>query len=116
MECVLEQVGLLVHMIFSYRPFAPKTFVSDNAVTLDGLHDRANPLCCALHPEDSVLATGGANAQLALSLWGGALAPTPSAAEAVVQKAVRLTCPAPVICVDFAKEQRGKKFAVVAAG
>mmetsp|Transcript_32004 Transcript_32004/g.52867 ORF Transcript_32004/g.52867 Transcript_32004/m.52867 type:complete len:440 (+) Transcript_32004:102-1421(+) len=89
-------------------------YPTDPAVTLQGLHENnANPLCCALNHNDSILATGGANGTLTLCQWGGALAPTPTAAATVVQQAVTVTCPGPVICVAFAG---GADTPIVAAG
>jgi WD40 repeat protein len=90
-------------------------YPTDPAVTLKGLHDNANPLCCALHPaDDSLLATGGANRELTLSQWGGALAPSPDAAEKVIAQAARIECPGPVICVAFSYDKVA--LPVVAAG
>lgn len=91
-------------------------FPSDPVATLKELHSNANPLCCALHPNDTLLATGGADRGLTICQWGGALAPTPGAAENVVKQAVRIPGPGPVICVSFAQENFGKALPVVAAG
>lgn len=41
-------------------------FPSENAVTLQNLNGSANPLCCALNANDTVLATGGADSRLVL--------------------------------------------------
>lgn len=91
-------------------------FPTDSAVSLKNLHGISNPLCCALHPNDSLLATGGADGHLSLCEWGAALAPTPGAAEDVVKKAARVRCGAPVICVAFSQENRGMALRVVSAG
>ena len=50
-------------------------FASDPAVTLPQIHGNANPLCCSLHPDDTLIATGGADGYLNLCRWGSALAP-----------------------------------------
>lgn len=87
-------------------------YPSDPAVTLQGLHDNANPLCCALNHNDSLLATGGANSTLTLCQWGAALAPTVTTTT-VVQQAAAVSCPGPVICVAFCADHQ---LPVVAAG
>lgn len=91
-------------------------FPSDCAVTLNNLHNDSNILCCAVNPDDTVLATGGADHGLALCQWGAALAPTPGAADNVVKHAVHVNCPGPVICVAFSQENYGKTLPVVAVG
>jgi hypothetical protein len=90
-----------------------KIFPSDNAATLNGLHMNANILCCDLNHDDTLLATGGADRGLTLCQWGGALAPTPGAADTIVKEALRLDCAGPVICAAFAQD---KALPVVAAG
>lgn len=77
-------------------------FPSENAVTLQNLNGSANPLCCALNANDTVLATGGADSRLVLCQWGAALAPSPDASANVVQSAIGISFSAPVICVSFA--------------
>lgn len=91
-------------------------FASDCAATLNNLHDNANILSCTLNPDDTLLATGGADSTLTLCSWGGALAPTPGAGDAVVQHALHLKCAGPVICVAFAQEHSGRSLPVVAVG
>ena len=91
-------------------------FPSDCAATLNNLHDRANILCCTLNPDDTLLATGGADNTLTLCSWGRALAPIPGAGDAVVQQAVHLKCAGPVICVAFSQEHLGRRLPVVAVG
>lgn len=77
-------------------------FPSEAAVTLQNLHGSANPLCCSLNDNDTIVASGGADSNLVLCQWGAALAPSPDAAAKVVQSAVRIPFSAPVICVGFA--------------
>eukprot|EP00984_Skeletonema_dohrnii_P002086 scaffold692_cov114-Skeletonema_dohrnii-CCMP3373.AAC.7 len=36
-------------------------YASDPAVTLPKMHGISNPLCCSLHPNDTLMATGGAD-------------------------------------------------------
>jgi hypothetical protein len=94
-------------------------FPTDCAVTLQNLHGNFNILCCALNPDDTILATGGADSTICLSTWGAALSPSEGAADRVVQGAIRLTCPGPVICVAFAQSQgtsMSTLLPVVAAG
>lgn len=91
-------------------------YADDPAVTLPSIHGRANPLCCALHPDDSLLATGGADGSLNLCRWGSALAPGADAAAAAVSGADCIPCLGPVICTAFAGENRGRALPVVAAG
>jgi WD40 repeat protein len=86
-------------------------YPNQNQVTLEKLHEMANPLCCALSPDDTVLATGGADATVRLSQWGAAF-DTNTTPVAVAQVACRLQCAAPVICVAFSPLLRG----VAAAG
>jgi len=91
-------------------------FPTEAAATLKELHGQANPLCCSLHPDDSLLVTGGADAQLALCRWGTALAPGENAASQTVEKSARIKCPAPIISVSFSTMQKGKALPLVAAG
>jgi WD40 repeat protein len=83
----------------------------ENEVTLPKLHDVSNPLCCALSADDTMLATGGADATIRLLQWGAALNPNMTP-ESVVQSACRVSCAAPVICTSFSPVLRG----VLAAG
>ena len=80
-------------------------------MTLDHLHGSSNPLCCSLNKNDTILASGGADANLVLCLWGAALAPLPDAAAKVVETATRIPCSAPVISTSFCHTE-----SVVAAG
>uniref|UniRef100_A0A7S2ENR5 Autophagy-related protein 16 domain-containing protein n=1 Tax=Trieres chinensis TaxID=1514140 RepID=A0A7S2ENR5_TRICV len=91
-------------------------YSADPAATLPRLHGYANPLCCTLHSDDSILATGGADAYLSFCRWGAALAPFDGAADGVVKEAARVRCDGPVICADFAREGRGTALRVAAAG
>jgi len=77
-------------------------FPSEAVVALSNLHGSANPLCCALNENDTILASGGADSHLVLCQWGAALAPSLDAAVKVVQSATRIACSAPVICNCFA--------------
>jgi WD40 repeat protein len=74
----------------------PKT----NDVTLANLHGNSNPSCCAMSPDGTVVATGGADACLSLCPWGD---------SSCSQK---VPCDAPVICTEFSPIVRG----LVAAG
>lgn len=85
-------------------------------MVLNQLHGLANPLCCAVSADDTLLATGGADAHLTICQWGAALAPTPGAVDHAVQSAIRIPCPAPVICAAFTQHGRGKTLPIVAAG
>ena len=100
---------LFLHKLF-------QVFPSDPAVVLDQIHGIANPLCCALSADDTLLATGGADSQLIICQWGAALAPIPGAAEIAIQKAVKIECSAPVICTAFSQHAMGKSLPVIAAG
>jgi WD40 repeat protein len=81
-------------------------FPRQNEVTFRNLHGPANPLTCALSPDDTVLATGGADGQLMLCGWGAVYSPSESP-DSVVQSASGIGCEAPVICVAFAPTLRG---------
>ena len=89
-------------------------YPSDPAVTLPKIHAKANPLCCSLHPDDSLLATGGADSNVKLLTWGSALAPGDESSAKAVEDSISIACGAPVICCAFA--QQGKSVPVVAAG
>jgi len=91
-------------------------YPTDPAVTLSNLHGISNPLCCSLNADDTLLATGGADAKLTLCQWGSALAPTEDAAKKVVEKAIKIACNAPVICVGVSQQEKGSTFSIVAAG
>jgi hypothetical protein len=91
-------------------------FPTESAVTLPKLHQNANPICCVLNPDDTLLATGGADCHLCLCQWGAALAPTPDAVSKAVERVVRLQCPGPVICAAFSQQNFGKALPVLAAG
>jgi hypothetical protein len=86
-------------------------YPSENEVTLPKMHGISNPLCCALSADDTMLATGGADATIRLSQWGAALNPSMTP-ESVVQSSFRISCAAPVICTSFSPVLRG----VLAAG
>ncbi len=81
-------------------------------VTLSHLHSLSNPLCCALDPSDTILGTGGADRTVSIVPWGSALAPFEEASRQTVEKAARVVCSAPVICLRFSGNGNG----IVAAG
>mmetsp|Transcript_8880 Transcript_8880/g.16025 ORF Transcript_8880/g.16025 Transcript_8880/m.16025 type:complete len:451 (+) Transcript_8880:174-1526(+) len=91
-------------------------YPSDPAVTLPHIHATANPLCCTLHPDDSLLATGGADSNLKLCRWGSALAPGDASSVKAVDESIIIPCGAPIICCAFAQVNRGRGLPVVAAG
>lgn len=91
-------------------------YPSDPAVTLPHIHEKANPLCCTLHPDDSLLATGGADSNVKLCRWGSALAPGDESSVKAVKDAITIPCGAPVICCAFAQVNQGRGLSVVAAG
>jgi WD40 repeat protein len=78
-------------------------FPSHPEITLENLHGHANNLCCTLSPDDTVLATGGADGSLSLVSWGISLNPNISSQQVVEAYVSHNSCDAPVICVDFAK-------------
>jgi hypothetical protein len=86
-------------------------YPSVNEVTLPNMHEMSNPLCCALSADDTMLATGGADATIRLSQWGSAFNPSMTP-EDVVKSAFKLQCAAPVICTSFSPVLKG----VLAAG
>lgn len=92
--------------------FDSQVYPSEAVVTLSNLHGAANPLCCALNENDTILASGGADSHLVLCQWGAALAPSPDAAAKVVQSATSFPCGAPIICTAFASSS----FGLVAGG
>jgi WD40 repeat protein len=73
-------------------------FPSNPEIVLDNLHGMANLLACSLSPDDTILATGGADKHLSVCQWGGALD-----GKDVKETAKSIDCGAPVICVGFAK-------------
>eukprot|EP00581_Thalassiosira_minuscula_P002417 CAMPEP_0183736320 /NCGR_PEP_ID=MMETSP0737-20130205/49026_1 /TAXON_ID=385413 /ORGANISM="Thalassiosira miniscula, Strain CCMP1093" /LENGTH=456 /DNA_ID=CAMNT_0025970287 /DNA_START=109 /DNA_END=1479 /DNA_ORIENTATION=+ len=91
-------------------------YPSDPAVTLPKIHATANPLCCTLNPDDSLLATGGADSNIKLCRWGSALAPGEESSIKAVDDAIEIPCGAPVICCAFARVNQGRGLPVVAAG
>lgn len=88
-------------------------YPSDPAVTLPHIHETANPLCCSLHPDDTLLATGGADSNLKLCRWGSALAPGDESSVKAVEDSITIPCGAPVICCAFAQDRSSS---LVAAG
>ena len=81
-------------------------YPKNNELTLKNMHGISNPLCCALSSDDTVLATGGADATLRLVKWGTAWATdnekrNEKASQQVVDSATILHCHAPVIAVAF---------------
>lgn len=85
-------------------------FPTSPEVSLLHLHSFSNPLCCALDPSDTILATGGADSSVSIVPWGSALAPGEESSRQTVDKAARVVCSAPVICVRFSGNN------IVAAG
>jgi WD40 repeat protein len=73
--------------------------------TLSKLHGPSNISTCTLSPDETIIATGGADGMLALVLWNSG---SPQPAE----QALRVLCDAPVIAVAFSQSLRN----VVAAG
>lgn len=86
-------------------------YPSDPAVTLPNVHDVANPLCCSLNKNDTVLGVGGADSYVSIMAWGSALAPGEQASIDTVNKAARVKCTAPVITIAFSSKDD-----IVAAG
>lgn len=91
-------------------------YPSDAAVSLPAVQGTSNPLCVALHPDDSLLATGGADSNIKLIRWGEALAPGESSSIKAVDESITIPCGAPVICCSFAQIGQGKRLSVVAGG
>lgn len=89
---------------------------TDPAVTLPAIHGPSNPLCCALHPDDTLLATGGADSKVRLCHWGSSLAPGSQSAVKAVDDSIVVSCGAPVICCAFALVNKGRGLPVIAAG
>lgn len=90
-------------------------YPNDPQITLANIHDNANPLCCALSLDDTILATGGADKCVRLLQWGPAWveeSAIDAAAKNVVEKAGTLSFSAPVICVSFSPSSMN----VLAAG
>ena len=83
--------------------------------SLKNLHGLSNPLCGALHFDDFLLGTGGADGELVLTQWGLATAPYETAADDAVRKALRVRCDAPVLKLAFASKGSGLS-SIVAAG
>ncbi|CAB9505644.1 WD domain, G-beta repeat [Seminavis robusta] len=66
-------------------------------VSLLNLHGLANPSCCALSSDETVLATGGADCHLSLCAWGAAS--DEESSKKVVAQACRVRCDGPVIAI-----------------
>ena len=77
-------------------------YPTDPIVSIANPHGPSNPLCCALHPNDSILATGGADSTVSLSFWGAALQPSSSSSSSG-SNAYHVKCNAPVITLAFAQ-------------
>eukprot|EP00536_Pseudo-nitzschia_multiseries_P009399 jgi/Psemu1/66979/estExt_Genemark1.C_2610015 len=87
-------------------------YAKTKSVLLENCHGISNVLCCSLSNDDSVLATGGADRNLSLTLWNNAFGnDTP---QRVVESSSRVDCDAPVIAVEFSRKGHNTKF--VAAG
>ena len=91
-------------------------YPTDPAVTLHAIHGPSNPLCCTLHPDDTLLATGGADSNIRLYRWGLALAPGSQSSVKAVDDSIVISCGAPVICCAFALVNKGRGLPVIAAG
>jgi WD40 repeat protein len=88
-------------------------YVQSNAVTIKSIQEsNANPLSCCLSPDDSILATGGADSGIHLLDWNKlsstatanlvSLA-TPKRQESILAS---ISCPAPVIALSMAPRNR----------
>ena len=86
-------------------------YAKSKSVLLENCHGVSNVLCCSVSNDDSVLATGGADRHLSLTLWNKA---SGSDASETVESSSRVNCDAPVIAIDFARKGHNAKF--VAAG
>lgn len=91
-------------------------YPTNPAVTLPAIHGQSSPLCCALHPDDTLLATGGADSNVRLCRWGSALAPGSQSSMEAVDDSIAISCGAPVICCAFALVNKGRGLPVIAAG
>lgn len=87
------------------------TYAKSKATLLENCHGISNVLCCSLSIDDSVLATGGADRNISLTLWNQG---ADVSSQTVVESSSRVDCGAPVIAVDFSRHGRSSKF--VAAG
>ena len=87
-------------------------YASHCDVTLDQLHGMANPSCCSLSVDDSILITGGADRTITFCQWGLAMKEGSKTEDEVVNQAVRVPCSAPVICTDFARKNMRPPFVV----
>lgn len=87
------------------------TMCNSKSVLLENCHGVSNVLCCSLSNDDSVLATGGADRKVSLTLWNPSGGSDPAA---IIESAYRVDCGAPVIAVDFSRHGRSQKF--LAAG
>jgi len=83
---------------------------------LPNINGISNPLCCALHPDDNIIATGGADNNLILCRWGIAFAPGDESSKKAVDDSIKVGCGAPVICTAFAQVNKGRGWPYVAAG
>lgn len=87
-------------------------YAKTKSVLLENCHGVSNVLCCSVSNDDSMLATGGADRNLTLTLWNNAFGNDSS--QQVVESSSRVDCDAPVIAIDFSRKGRNTKF--VAAG
>ena len=85
------------------------TYAKSKSIELNNCHGPANVLCCSLSNDDSVLATGGADRNISLALWGNAFEQE-TTAEQVVESSLRLNCDAPVIAIDFSRKGHNTNF------
>lgn len=87
------------------------TYCQSKSTLLENCHGISNVLCCSLSTDDTVLATGGADKHVSLTLWN---ANSTAGGESTSTSSSRFDCDAPVIAVDFSRHGRTSKF--VAAG
>jgi cell division septum initiation protein DivIVA len=85
------------------------TYAKSKSVELNNCHGPANVLCCSLSNDDSVLATGGADRNISLALWGNAFEQE-TTTEQVVESSLRVNCDAPVIAIDFSRKGHNTNF------
>jgi len=85
-------------------------FAEDPAVTLKNVNGHSNPITCCLNPDDTLLATGGADSYLSLYRWGSALSPSPDASEKLVQNATKISCGAPLIASAFSQQSKFSQY------
>ena len=70
-------------------------YAKNKSVLLENCHGVSNVLCCSISNDESVLATGGADRNISLTLWNKAFGNETS--QQVVESSSRVDCDAPVI-------------------